>query len=116
MKAENVKSMIEKIVLNPELKIGTGKVFQSDNMSFYVATVSSEIPDHYHKISDETYYVYQGQGRMRVGDEYRDVTTGDIVFIPKGSFHGMKKTSAEDVIIFFISAPAFDPENDRFVD
>lgn len=116
MQAVNVKNMLEKIVLNPELKIGTGKVFESDNMSFYVAQVSSEIPAHYHKLSDETYYVYSGQGKMRLNDEYRDVTAGDIVFIPKGSIHGMQKTSAEDVIIFFISAPAFDPEKDRFVE
>lgn len=115
MKVENVRDMIQKIVLNPELKIGTGKVFQSEEMSFYLAQVASEIPAHYHKLSDETYYVYRGQGTMRVNDEYRDVSAGDIVFIPKGSIHGMKNTGTEDVIIFFISAPAFDPETDRFV-
>lgn len=115
MKVENVRDMLQKIVHNPELKIGTGKVFQSDEMSFYIAQVSSEIPAHYHNISDETYFVYKGQGTMRLNDEYRDVSEGDIVQIPKGSIHGMKKTGTEDVIIFFISAPAFDPENDRFV-
>lgn len=115
MKVDNVRDLIQKIVPNPELKIGTSKVFQSEEMSFYVARATSEIPAHYHKLSDETYYVYKGQGTMRLNDEYREVSEGDIVFIPKGSIHGMKNTGTEEIIIFFISAPAFDPENDRFV-
>ncbi len=115
MEVFNAAAMLNKIVPNQELKIGVGKVFETEQMSFYLAQVGNEVPPHYHKKSDETYFIYKGQGKMQVDQDFRDVKQGDIILIPKGSIHGLKNTGHEDLIIFFISSPAFDQQNDRFV-
>jgi mannose-6-phosphate isomerase-like protein (cupin superfamily) len=115
MRAENAQDILTNIEVQPDLKIATARVFQSDTMSFYLASVACEVPCHYHKLSDEMYYIYRGRGRMRVGDDYRDVGEGDIVIIPKGTVHGLKNTTSGDLVIFFITSPPFDPDKDRFV-
>jgi mannose-6-phosphate isomerase-like protein (cupin superfamily) len=115
MRAENAQDILTNIEVQPDLKIATARVFQSDTMSFYLASVAGEVPCHYHKLSDEMYYIYKGRGRMRVGGEYRDVGQGDIIIIPKGAVHGLKNTTPGDLVIFFITSPPFDPDKDRFV-
>lgn len=42
---------------------------------------------HHHVKTEEIYYIVEGQGRMRLGDELRDVGPGDAVAIPPGAVH-----------------------------
>jgi len=102
------------VPITPGLKIGLREVFRNGTMSFNVGVVPEAVPGHYHAVSDEMYTIEKGTGRMRLGDEYRDVGPGDIVTIPRGTAHGLVNTGPEDMIIFVITSPPFDPEHDRF--
>ncbi len=42
---------------------------------------------HYHKLSEEFYFVLEGNGRMEVAGEIADVKAGDAVLIPAGAWH-----------------------------
>ena len=114
MRIEGLHDLLAKVTVRDDLKIGLEKVFQNETMSFNLGIVSSEVPDHYHRISDEIYYVHSGRGTMRLGDEYTDVADGDIISIPRGTVHGLKKTGPDRLVIFIITSPPFDPEHDRF--
>jgi mannose-6-phosphate isomerase-like protein (cupin superfamily) len=111
----NISDIIRNMDVRPDLKIGLRDVYHNGTMSFNVGVVTAGVPDHYHKISDEMYYIHTGTGRMRINDEYSDVTGGDIITIPKGSIHGLENTGPRSMIIFIVTSPPFDPEHDRFV-
>jgi quercetin dioxygenase-like cupin family protein len=62
-----------------------------------------ELEDHVDPY-EEIYYVLQGQGRMRVGDDRRVVRPGDAALIPCGAIHGLVNDGSEDCIILVVAA------------
>ncbi len=42
---------------------------------------------HYHKLSEEFYFILEGRGRIEVDGEVHDVAPGDAVLIPAGAWH-----------------------------
>jgi quercetin dioxygenase-like cupin family protein len=42
---------------------------------------------HYHRESEEIYFLLEGGGRLEVDGEVRDVVAGDAILIPPGSWH-----------------------------
>src|SRR5215475_3407406 len=54
---------------------------------------------HYHPLTEEIYYLLEGKGRMRIGDELCDVGPGDAIAIPPGAVHTIENTGA-DVLKF----------------
>ncbi len=43
-------------------------------------------PDHSHNFEHEN-FVIEGQGRVRIGDEWHDVSVGHVIFVPAGVQH-----------------------------
>ena len=52
---------------------------------------------------EEIYYILQGEGHMRVGDEWTKVKSGDAIWIPFGSPHSLKNVGDEDCLILVIA-------------
>ncbi len=50
------------------------------------------IPSHYHPDFEEIYYVLSGYGIMTIGDEQKEISRGDVVFIPSVSPHALMNT------------------------
>ena len=42
---------------------------------------------------EEIYYILQGEGEFYVDGEYEKVTSGDAIYVPPGSIHGMNNKS-----------------------
>ncbi len=55
---------------------------------------------HYHPQTEEIYYLLEGTGRMRLGDEERDVGPGDAIAIPPGQIHQITNTG--DTVLRFL--------------
>src|SRR5689334_13086605 len=47
---------------------------------------------HHHRETEEIYYILEGSGEMRVGDETAAVAAGDAVYIPRNSVHSLHNT------------------------
>jgi mannose-6-phosphate isomerase-like protein (cupin superfamily) len=62
---------------------------------------------HYHPRTEELYFFTAGTGRMRVGDEERDVRTGDCVVIPPGIEHKLTNTGSVPMTLLCCCAPAY---------
>lgn len=45
---------------------------------------------HYHKLSEEFYYLLEGRGLMEVDGEQREVGPGDAILIPAGAWHQIR--------------------------
>jgi mannose-6-phosphate isomerase-like protein (cupin superfamily) len=66
-----------------------------------------EVTPHRHRTIEEIYYVVEGQGLMTVGDEQREVSAGDAIFIPPNHRHTLKNTGTEPVKLLLVCGPAF---------
>ena len=68
-------------------------------VAIYETTLSSgqSIQPHYHPDAEELYYILSGNGLMHIGDERREVESGDVVYIPPDKVHFISNTSTEDI-------------------
>jgi mannose-6-phosphate isomerase-like protein (cupin superfamily) len=63
---------------------------------------------HYHPQTEEIYYILQGQGRMRIDSECRDVGPGDAIAIPPGSPHQITNIGEQTLIFLCCCAPGYE--------
>jgi len=63
-------------------------------------------PHHHHRL-EEIYYILSGRGLMTVGDEKREVSAGDAIFIPRNHRHTLENTGAEPIRLLLVCGPAF---------
>ena len=67
--------------------------------------------EHYHRSTEEIYFFTDGTGRMRLGDEEREVGPGDTVVIPPGVRHKVWATGDEPLRLLCCCAPAYSHED-----
>jgi mannose-6-phosphate isomerase-like protein (cupin superfamily) len=79
------------------------------NQSLAEATVppGGETAAHLHPRAEELYFFTAGSGRMRLGDQERDVRSGDCVVIPPGTEHALVNTGSEPLVLLCCCAPAY---------
>jgi mannose-6-phosphate isomerase-like protein (cupin superfamily) len=70
--------------------------------------VGASTQEHYHPQAEEIYYLTHGTGRIRIGDELRDVKTGDAIAIPPGQKLKLWNTGTEDLRLLCCCAPAYE--------
>ena len=59
-------------------------------------------------IPEQIYFILEGSGSMTVGSESEQVGSGDCVFIPSGSDHGLINDGDSTLRYFSASAPTFE--------
>ena len=85
-----------------------------ENQSLAEASLPAggETQRHYHKLSEEIYFVLEGQGMMEVDGEIRKIGPGDAILIPPIAWHQVKATT---VIRFLCCcAPVYSHEDTYF--
>ena len=80
--------------------------------SHHVVGLRSGESLHRHDHHDLLVVVLRGHGRMRLGDDTREVGEGSIVYVPRGSVHAFTNASPEPAYAYTVYAPPFDG-NDR---
>jgi mannose-6-phosphate isomerase-like protein (cupin superfamily) len=83
------------------------------NQSLAEATVppGSQTAEHYHRETEEIYFFTAGSGRMRLGDDEREVVAGDCVVIPPGARHKLWSGEAEPLKLLCCCSPAYRHED-----
>jgi mannose-6-phosphate isomerase-like protein (cupin superfamily) len=66
---------------------------------------------HYHRVTEELYLVTAGSGRLRIGDEERDVVVGDCAVIAPGAVHQIVNTGSGPLRIVCACAPAYSDDD-----
>jgi mannose-6-phosphate isomerase-like protein (cupin superfamily) len=74
--------------------------------------VGSSTARHYHKNSEEFYFVLEGEGTMEINGEIRSVEPGDAILIPPGSWHRITATTS--LRFLCCCAPAYSHEDTYF--
>jgi mannose-6-phosphate isomerase-like protein (cupin superfamily) len=84
------------------------------NQSLAEATIPVGRPTqrHYHKLSEEFYFILEGHGLMEIDGEEKPVSTGDAILIPPGAWHQI--TATETLRLLCCCSPAYSHEDTYF--
>jgi len=70
----------------------------------------SSVP-HYHKISQETYFILAGKGQMKVNDREFELGLGQACLIEQGEVHQILNQGEEDLIFLAVCVPPWVPRD-----
>ena len=66
---------------------------------------------HVHLVADEFFYVLGGYGRILLGKEEVEITTGDMIFVPVGTDHRVTSSYDDPLhLIFIVDRPGLDEQ------
>ena len=84
------------------------------NQSLAEATVPVGRPTerHYHKLSEEFYFILDGSGTMEIDGEFRDMAPGDAIVIPPGAWHAI--SARETLRLLCCCAPPYSHDDTYF--
>jgi len=85
-----------------------------ENQSLAEASVppGASTQRHYHKVSEEFYFILEGTGQMEIDGQARDVGPGDAILIPCGAWHTI--TAREPLRFLCCCAPPYAHEDTYF--
>ncbi len=69
---------------------------------------------HYHRDSEEIYYLVEGSGEMELDGERAAVSAGDAILIPPGAWHQIRAGAAGPLRLLCACAPAYRHEDTYF--
>ena len=72
----------------------------------------SETQRHYHKLSEEIYFILEGKGIMEVDGTLREIGPGDAILIPPRAWHQVKAVTA--IRFLCCCAPVYSHEDTYF--
>ena len=71
----------------------------------YCFEPGQEQAGHRHAVGDKLYFVLSGTGRIRVGDDERDLGPGDLACAPAGEDHGVRNPGPGRLALLVMMAP-----------
>jgi mannose-6-phosphate isomerase-like protein (cupin superfamily) len=69
---------------------------------------------HFHRASEEIYFVVKGSGMLEVDGERRTVRPGDAVLIPPGAWHTLENNGTSELRILCCCAPPYSHDDTFF--
>jgi mannose-6-phosphate isomerase-like protein (cupin superfamily) len=92
------------------------ELHHTDVQSLAEATLEVEqaTERHYHRASEEIYFVLKGQGKLEVDGETTHVRPGDAVLIPAGAWHQLENNGTSELRILCCCAPAYSHDDTFF--
>jgi mannose-6-phosphate isomerase-like protein (cupin superfamily) len=85
------------------------------SVSLAHATVAAGAETVWHRLegTDEIYFILSGRGLVSVGDESREVSPGDTVWIPAGVRQRIRNLGPDPLAFLCACGPAYVPECDQ---
>jgi len=91
-------------------------VIQNQSLAEASIPVGGSTAEHYHPKSEEIYYILQGHGKMKIGEEVREVSELDGIAIPPGAPHKIWNTGQIELVLLCMCAPAYEHEDTILVE
>lgn len=80
----------------------------TSNVSSFIIFIKKEVKAHKHLEHAEHVIVLDGKAEMTLNDKTFLIKKGDVIFIPKNSFHSVKNKSKIPLKVLSIQTPYFD--------
>jgi mannose-6-phosphate isomerase-like protein (cupin superfamily) len=90
--------------------VGGASPLQARNFCLGLVTLDpggGQVPWH-NQSQEEIYFVLEGSGEMCLGTERQNISSGQAVFIPPGTFHQLTNTGATPMRMIYCYGPAGD--------
>jgi mannose-6-phosphate isomerase-like protein (cupin superfamily) len=109
---KEVEDQAPKFGLSPDLEFRMGRVpldMENAGVSYIRMESNYRIPfGHNHKNQEETYVVVGGSGRIKLGDDIRELKQWDAVRVHKDTMRGFE-ADADGLVLIAIGAPNTGP-------
>ena len=69
---------------------------------------------HFHRRSEEIYFVTKGSGSLEVDGETRRVRPGEAILIPPGAWHTLENDGTSELTILCMCSPPYSHEDTFF--
>ncbi len=73
--------------------------------------VGTRTTPHHHVRTEEIYYILEGEGRMRIGEEHVAVGPGDAIAIPPAAVHDIANTGTCVLRFLCCCAPGYEHDD-----
>src|SRR5262245_32703241 len=102
----NFKKLSDVMQFSPA-KMKKNGVFETDRFfcDTYCLEPGQEPSPHNHGAADKFYYVLEGRGVFKVGDEERELGPGEIALAPAGANHGVCNRSQQRLVTLVFMPP-----------
>jgi mannose-6-phosphate isomerase-like protein (cupin superfamily) len=84
------------------------KIYGDSLVSTFVIWVKKEVKTHKHLYHSENIYVLDGKGKFTLGDSTYAIKKGDMLFVPKNTWHAVSTISKKPLKVISVQAPEFD--------
>lgn len=93
--------------------LGRKSIPDRDSISIAVETVDkgTRKPEHFHRVSEEVFFVLSGYGILTVDGTEHELTPGMVILIEIGDKHFLRASEDHDVSVLLISTPAYQPSD-----
>lgn len=87
-----------------------------ENQSLAEATLppGGQTERHFHKISEEFYFITAGKGEMELDGEVAEVNPGDAILIPAGAWHQIKTIGDSELKLLCCCSPPYSHDDTYF--
>ena len=106
----NHKNVSDLMRFAPE-KMQKINLFETRNFfcDIYCLEPGQEQKAHAHPAEDKVYFVLEGRSTFQVDDEFQELASGQTIFAPAGSVHGVKNESGAraTLLVFMTPNPNF---------
>jgi len=69
---------------------------------------------HYHRLSEEFYFITEGHGLMEIDGESKPVKAGDAILIPPGAWHQITADAQSPLTLLCCCAPPYSHDDTYF--
>jgi quercetin dioxygenase-like cupin family protein len=100
------KTLSDAIQFSKE-KMKKNGIFETDRFfcDLYCFEPGQEQSPHTHDRQDKVYYVVEGRGMFKVGEEEKELGAGEIALAPAGMNHGVANRSQQRLITLVFVTP-----------
>ena len=98
---------IEDLIRFSDEKMQKLPVFESSKYfcDLYCLKPGQDQRIHSHSESDKIYFVLRGKGTFHIAGEEKELTTGETVIARPGQDHGVRNSSAVDLVVLVFMTP-----------
>jgi mannose-6-phosphate isomerase-like protein (cupin superfamily) len=94
-----------------ELAASRNSSAQKQSLAEATIPVGGTVTEHFHRVTEEFYYILSGTGIMKIEDEVREVGPGDAVIIVPGQRHKITNNSQVPLVLLACCSPEWTPED-----
>ena len=101
MKINQIKPSIEFENINVK------KISSNPSSSTFAIWIKKKVKVHKHINHTENILIQSGFGQFQLNDSIHNVSTGDLIVVPKNTWHGVIIDSKEPMMVISIQSPEF---------